>query len=1424
MPDVGVLNLQIQENSESAVGGLDKLVDALRRVKDAVGDGLKLSPIATGLKNIAKVVDENIHGSTIVKIGQLADELSKLKGVGNVNIRISGSETVEAVRDAAKETKEALGGINTGFDDIAPRAGQVMETAEAVKELHDSIVSVANEKIDYSKLDLNKFLATPLEALTERYRQTGGAASDFSERVSAAIPVLQEYRDTVLGLESKKDIAGFSKKTGEELVASMKAASESAKKVTEETAKGMTVAAEEVQQAVGTTVASTEEIVERTVSAEEEYAKQFDEICERMKERAEEANAIRKEQESEFYKPAMSMEQTNSMADQLTQLDLLQAQLREAQKKYNELVNSLGKDNVKSIKAGLSVSDLRDKIWAYKDALREANSESTATVSATDTVRDQFESEASSISEATEAAREQTESLKKTADAAKEVSDKVKSSGFSFKDFKKSIKSMFPLLDRLLKKLGSQIITRSIRYAIRAVTSGIKEGVENVYYYSKAINSSFAPSLDSAASALQTMKNSLGAAAAPLIQSLIPAMQTLVNLFIEAVNWVNQFISLLRGQATWTKAVPATATAFEKQEKAAKKTSNALKDLLADWDELNIIQSESGGTGSPFGTTTGEDYLSMFEEVKTFDGRIKEIVTWIQDHMELVKGIAIAIGTAILGWKVSRAFGDMIKGLRTIIAGGALIAVGLQLSYAAGTQAGLNGEFDADTFLTAAAGAISSAIGGALIGFKVAGPWGAVIGAGAGFALSVATTVKAYIDADKQRRWAAKWGKVHLTDEQIADLVDTEITAEAKAWIELADISIKNREGARMRANETIKQFSINLDSAKYLLEADSSPEGVNAAVESAKEAIKAINESLTTEQEGLKISFTKFTYKDQQGNDITKELYSNLNQGTTAMQGFFNDIGADIARYISEGYQNGLDSEEYIMGMKLMDTFNNMMDNAEREYQKSKLLRDTNEAIGQLDGKWDEETAKKVQEQQNKALWDYKNAVMGQWKEDIEYYDRYIAYAKEAVKYFDEIGNEEKKAEFEGYVAQATAALENTQEWLGSAKKGTYNWQLNDETYKEMVETMRQGWIERIREWFGEDEMKTIQNKGVSWFDVSDVTGEAYNPVLRKIGQMFNIQPMDLFNDEEIESFYKIAAESAQKRYEDGGGQYDLLELYKDELANRYLDFNNYAMGFISDLTPVTEEEREKAKNDLVWALKEYGPETDVESIIGRLYGSGAREDILEYIRSIYQQEQVDALVDTVNNLMDYGYSLDDAMAYIKNFGLDDTTLDTVREIIELSDKKPKFDTSGASDAASDYEDMASRIRAAFQSLDGLSFSMDMTGTSGTLTVHMPPIPMAATGAFVRSGDLVMANENGDFEMMGRMGNQPVIANNQQIVDGISTGVSNANEDVVSELRGLGNLLRQMINTGLVAKVVPSSSMGRNNNRSAEAYDRVTG
>ena len=248
-----------------------------------------------------------------------------------------------------------------------------------------------------------------------------------------------------------------------------------------------------------------------------------------------------------------------------------------------------------------------------------------------------------------------------------------------WRSFGSGIKSMFPTLTGMVKRLGAIAKYRFLRSVIRHITSGFSEGLKNVYEYSKAVGGTFAPAMDSAASAIATMKNSLGAALAPAIQAVIPYVNQLVNWFINLVNYANQFFALLAGQSTWTRALPATANAFDKQKKAAKGAGNAIKDLLADWDELNIIQSEAGGGGGG-AAQNAEDYLKMFEEVGKFDNKIKDTVKFIQSNMKDIIDIIKDAGIALLGWKFSKAFTGPLAAVGALIAAGKIMEITWKLT------------------------------------------------------------------------------------------------------------------------------------------------------------------------------------------------------------------------------------------------------------------------------------------------------------------------------------------------------------------------------------------------------------------------------------------------------------------------------------------------------------------------------------------------------------------------------------------------------------------------------------------------------------------------------------------------------------------------------------------------------------------------
>lgn len=172
-------------------------------------------------------------------------------------------------------------------------------------------------------------------------------------------------------------------------------------------------------------------------------------------------------------------------------------------------------------------------------------------------------------------------------------------------------------MGRFVKSMARIAMYRAVRAALSAISNGIKEGVKNLYAYSQAAGTKFAPSLDKISSSFQYLKNSLGAMAAPLINAIAPAIDMLVDKFVGLINIINQLFARLTGASTWTKAVKGQ----KKFAAAAGGSAKAVKSLTMGFDELNILSKDSGGGGGG----AAADVANMFEEVKLDPNFMKDI-------------------------------------------------------------------------------------------------------------------------------------------------------------------------------------------------------------------------------------------------------------------------------------------------------------------------------------------------------------------------------------------------------------------------------------------------------------------------------------------------------------------------------------------------------------------------------------------------------------------------------------------------------------------------------------------------------------------------------------------------------------------------------------------------------------------------------
>ena len=357
------------------------------------------------------------------------------------------------------------------------------------------------------------------------------------------------------------------------------------------------------------------------------------------------------------------------------------------------------------------------------------------------------------------------ESVKNAGDGAKEATSKLDQFKAAIRSLAGESKRSSGAISNFVKSFGRIVYYRMIRAAIKAITKGVKEGTENYRQYSKAIGGTFAKAMSNADNALLKMKNSIGAALAPALQMLIPYVIQVINWFIQLMNIINQFLALLRGQSTWSKATDVSAEALEKTKKGAKAAGKEIKNLLADWDELNIIQSESGGG---VGGKTADDtqkYLSMFEEVGVFDEKIKSIVNWLKDNLDSILRIAKLVGAAFLGWKLHNAFQSTLGKLFIKIIGIAVAVYGAYKAYEALKDQFENG-INWDNF-TALVNAAAIAVAGltAAFGLKGLGAGLAAFGlAGVASALNdIVTNGTASQEALEQLKLSAFAGGVGLS-------------------------------------------------------------------------------------------------------------------------------------------------------------------------------------------------------------------------------------------------------------------------------------------------------------------------------------------------------------------------------------------------------------------------------------------------------------------------------------------------------------------------------------------------------------------------------------------------------------------------------------------------------------------------------------
>lgn len=172
---------------------------------------------------------------------------------------------------------------------------------------------------------------------------------------------------------------------------------------------------------------------------------------------------------------------------------------------------------------------------------------------------------------------------------------------------------------------------RSLYYLFRKLRSAVSEGLSNLQKFNGGANPT-ATAINSLQNSMTYLKNAWGAAFAPIITAVMPALTQLIDGLAAAANAVARFMAMISGKSAYTKAIKMNKKLGESAQAAGNKA-------LASFDEINAIDQAGGGS-------SGNDVSGMFQEEQINNAsqfetavaeRLQSIMTTMKKTVEAIR-------------------------------------------------------------------------------------------------------------------------------------------------------------------------------------------------------------------------------------------------------------------------------------------------------------------------------------------------------------------------------------------------------------------------------------------------------------------------------------------------------------------------------------------------------------------------------------------------------------------------------------------------------------------------------------------------------------------------------------------------------------------------------------------------------------------
>lgn len=158
-----------------------------------------------------------------------------------------------------------------------------------------------------------------------------------------------------------------------------------------------------------------------------------------------------------------------------------------------------------------------------------------------------------------------------------------------------------------------------------------------------------------------------------IANALVPIVQSLIKLLYTALSYINAISTAWFGINLFSNS---SAKNFQKMKNNASGTAKSAKEIqksLQGFDEMNILQDNTGSTGGSVGVSTPTVDLSNMQ------GEVPSWLKWIVDNKDLILSVMAGVTAGLLAWKLGL---EAIKSLGIgILIAGVVLAVQSLIDY-----------------------------------------------------------------------------------------------------------------------------------------------------------------------------------------------------------------------------------------------------------------------------------------------------------------------------------------------------------------------------------------------------------------------------------------------------------------------------------------------------------------------------------------------------------------------------------------------------------------------------------------------------------------------------------------------------------------------------------------------------------------------